>query len=59
MRSQHAQVVVTVEDRNGNVLTENTGRARPHTFRIDSSQGPICIGHRFHVARDESGVVVN
>jgi hypothetical protein len=58
MRSQHAQVVVSVEDRNGNVLTESTGRVRPHTFRIDGSHGPVSIGHRFHVARDESGVVV-
>ena len=59
MRSQHAQVVVSVEDRNGNVLKENSGRVRPHTFRIDSSQGPVSIGHRFHVIRDESGVVVD
>jgi hypothetical protein len=58
MRSQHAQVVVAVEDRNGNVLTENTGRVRPHTFRIDSSQGPVSIGRRFHVVRDEDGVIV-
>lgn len=61
MQSQHAQVVVAVEDRNGNVLTESTGRVRPHTFRIDGSQGTVGIGHRFHIARarDDSGVVVS
>lgn len=58
LSSQHAQVVVAVEDDRGEVLRERSGRSRPHTFRLERSLATVEAGHRFRVARDESGVRV-
>ena len=53
---QNDQVTVDIEDANGSLLHDASGRGPWHTFQLAPQSPPVAAGQRFRIYQDPSGV---